>query len=175
MLTLRQLPRSLFLSNNLPLEKKEKRYLFEFPLKISIQISIIEMKFKDLLNDVHTYIYRFIFLIYFKHNQRATQIARMKFEQAAINFLLHRWRTNYPYDSNATTAHTRTYIYIPNKFSATYDLFTCDTRDSSSILAREYKLCGNGTAPLHCYEKPGISRAKQFISISWSSRILCIN
>lgn len=90
MLTLRQLPRSLFLSNNLPLERKEKRYLFEFPLKISIQISIIEMKFKDLLNDVHTYIYRFIFLIYFKHNQRATQIARMKFEQAAINFLLHR-------------------------------------------------------------------------------------
>lgn len=55
-----------------------------------MQISIIEMKFKDLLNDVHTYIYRFIFLIYFKHNQRATQIARMKFEQAAINFLLHR-------------------------------------------------------------------------------------
>lgn len=70
--------------------KKENRYLFEFPLKISIQISIIEMKFKDLLNDVHTYIYRFIFLIYFKHNQRAIQIARMKFEQAAINFLLHR-------------------------------------------------------------------------------------
>lgn len=160
MLTLRQLPRSLFLSNNLPLERKEKRYLFEFPLKISIQISIIEMKFKDLLNDVHTYIYRFIFLIYFKHNQRATQIARMKFEQAAINFLLHRWRTNYPYDSNATTAHTRTYIYIFQINFPPLTIFSPATRAIHLPFWRENISCAEMERLLYIVTKSPVSRAR---------------
>lgn len=127
-----------FLSNSLPLKKKRNNIIVRIPSKISwasMQISIIETEFKDPSND--------------------TQIARMKFEQAAINFLLHRWRANYPYDSNT----------YPKQIFRHLRSFHRDMRNSSSILARGYKLCGNGTAPLHCYEKPGISRANNSLAL----------
>lgn len=124
-----------FLSNSLPLEKKRNNIIVRIPSKISwasMQISIIETEFKDPSND--------------------TQIARMKFEQAAINFLLRRWRANYPYDSN-------TYVHVPNKFSATYDLFTA-TRAIHLPFWREVISCAEMERLLYIVTKSPVSRAR---------------